>query len=289
MFIPHYGQIAGPLYDLTRKGVAWDWSTSCDDAMARLKAALLSAPVLRALRYDADAKQIFLTVDTSPIAAGWVVSQLDQNGVRKPAVYGAKTLGRPQRNYDQSKRELYGLKLALQAEKQNILGVHVIVETDCKPVIGMIKNCNTADIHCQRWIGVIKQYDAEFVHIAGTENVMADMLSRAAYGGADSDEGASDDGSDASPDEEIISRPLGPDAKLSASDTKLSPTCQGALVHAIAGSEWGSGRYRETKYEGKARDLCDLCVKRDAGEQLRREDRHRIDRMFLEEGYFMAC
>ncbi|RYA38525.1 hypothetical protein DD606_25955 [Enterobacter cloacae complex sp. GF14B] len=45
----------------------------------------------------------------------------------------------------------------------------------------MITNCSTPDIAMLRWIAYIKSLNLEFKHIAGKDNPMADMLSKARY------------------------------------------------------------------------------------------------------------
>ena len=45
-FVKDFATIAAPLYNLTKKNVVWSWSSSCQEAFAKLKEALTSAPVL---------------------------------------------------------------------------------------------------------------------------------------------------------------------------------------------------------------------------------------------------
>ncbi|KAL3679385.1 hypothetical protein R1sor_022341 [Riccia sorocarpa] len=86
-------------------------------------------------------RPVIVTVDTSPIAIGWAVGQDDGEGCR----------------------------------------AHVVLETDCLPLLGMIANCSTPDIAMLRWIAYIKTLNPELRHIAGKDNPVADMLSRARY------------------------------------------------------------------------------------------------------------
>ncbi|TFY75176.1 hypothetical protein EWM64_g8838 [Hericium alpestre] len=45
-FIPHYSSIAAPLFQLTRKGVRWNWSMDEERAFNAIKDSLVNAPVL---------------------------------------------------------------------------------------------------------------------------------------------------------------------------------------------------------------------------------------------------
>jgi transposase InsO family protein len=181
IWIPHFAHIADPLYGLLRKNVPFVWTKVHREAMQRLKEALLSPPVLRPLCYDG--RFIIVTVDSSPDAAGWAIGQDDEEGRRFASRFGAKIFSARQRHYPQIKRELWGARTALRQEKDYLIGAQVILETDCLPLLGMIANCDTPDIAMLRWIAFIRMINPELRHIAGKNNPVADMLSRARYDG----------------------------------------------------------------------------------------------------------
>ncbi|KAL3680762.1 hypothetical protein R1sor_023718 [Riccia sorocarpa] len=83
------------------------------------------------------------------------------------------------------KRELWGVYSALRTDRDFLIGASVVLETDCLLLLGMVANCNTPDITMLRWIAYIRSFNLELRHIAGKENVVADMLSRARYEGED--------------------------------------------------------------------------------------------------------
>ncbi|KAL3685685.1 hypothetical protein R1sor_003707 [Riccia sorocarpa] len=111
--------------------------------------------------------------------------QDDAEGNRFAARFGARVLSNTQRDYPQVKRELWGTVTAMKALKEYLMGAVVVVETDCLPLLGMITNCSTPNVTMLNWIAYIKSLNSEFKHIAGKENVVADMLSRARYDGED--------------------------------------------------------------------------------------------------------
>ncbi|KAL3702469.1 hypothetical protein R1sor_020491 [Riccia sorocarpa] len=182
--IPHYAHMAEPLYALLKKGKRFIWSLLHHDAMEKLKRVLQSPSVLRRLNYTCG-RPVVVTVDTSPKAVGWAIGQDDEKGVRFVARFGAKILAGRQRDYPQVKRELWGVYSALRTDKDFLIGASVVLETDCLPLLGMVANCNTPDITMLRWIAYIRSFNPELRHIAGKENVVADMLSRARYEGED--------------------------------------------------------------------------------------------------------
>ncbi|KAL3687707.1 hypothetical protein R1sor_014016 [Riccia sorocarpa] len=180
--IPHYAHAAEPLYALLMKGKRFSWSLEHHKAMKKLKIALQSPPVLRRLDFTCG-RPIIVTVDTSPRAVGWAIGQDDVDGVRFAGRFGAKILAGRQRDYPQVKRKLWGVYTALRTDRNFLIGAVVMLETDCLPLLGMIANCSTLDITMLRWIAYIRNFNPELKHIAGKENVVADMLSRARYEG----------------------------------------------------------------------------------------------------------
>ncbi len=71
-YVRSYSNLAGPLFELTRKDVAFVWDVGCEQAYQALKAALVDAPVLT----RPDFKQTFwLDVDWSPKGVGAILSQ----------------------------------------------------------------------------------------------------------------------------------------------------------------------------------------------------------------------
>jgi hypothetical protein len=141
---------------------------------------LTSESVLVPLGYGVDAPPVILTVDTSGIAVGWCLSQM-KNDVRRPARFGARLLHDAQKNYSQLKKELWGMMIALKSDVIYLRGANLIIETDCLPLLGIIKNCEHADSHVLRWVAFVRSYAPELRHISGESNVVADMLSRARF------------------------------------------------------------------------------------------------------------
>ena len=151
--------------------------------METLKDALLKAPALRPPIFflqTEEEKQIFLTVDTSPTAAGWTLGQEDGNQ-RFSIKFGAKVLNARQKNYSQLKRELWGMYTSLKNDRAYFQGAKVVLETDCKPLIGIIKNCDTHDLAMLSWVAYIKSFDLDIRHIKGKDNVVADILWRGEF------------------------------------------------------------------------------------------------------------
>ena len=116
---------------------------------------LLNALVLHKPRYDSQ-HPIIVTVSTSPIGIDWVVSLEEKDGSRYAVQFGAKILTECQRAYPHIKRELWGMLIAIKTDREYLIGAEVVIETDCRPLLGMISSCETSDIAMLRWIAYRK-------------------------------------------------------------------------------------------------------------------------------------
>ena len=130
------------MYGLLKKGQKFKWEKEHTEAMKRLKGMLVMAPALRKVVYK-EGMSIFVTVDLSPTGIGWVINQEGEDGARYSIRFGAKVLSEWQRGYTQVKRELWSIVSAVKTDKDYLIGSEVVIETDCLPILGMIRMCNT--------------------------------------------------------------------------------------------------------------------------------------------------
>ncbi|GBG78555.1 hypothetical protein CBR_g27780 [Chara braunii] len=81
-FIKGFTAIAGPLTNLLRKDQSLIWTPECDQAFSKLKAALISAPVL--IRPDLE-KPFILITDWQPEAISAILAQVGSSGLETGA------------------------------------------------------------------------------------------------------------------------------------------------------------------------------------------------------------
>ena len=91
-YVSNFAKVASPLHSLTGKidashrksGKTLRWSDEADVALASLKQALCSAPILTYPRFD---REFVLEVDASIKGLGACLSQLDENGKLRPVAF----------------------------------------------------------------------------------------------------------------------------------------------------------------------------------------------------------
>ena len=170
VFIKDFAKLAGPLNHLLRKDVPFEWGPAHDKSMADLKEALKNAVPLGNIDYESEGT-VVLAVDTSYRAVGFYIYQesADTGKKKKFIKFGSITLNEREARFSQPKRELFGLKRALEASEYILFGCRKLaVETDAKYIHGMLNNPEMGpNATINRWIEKILMYHFELRHVAG--------------------------------------------------------------------------------------------------------------------------
>jgi len=187
IWIRNYSHLARPITELWRKTEDFVWDERRQEAFDTLKELVSSAPALNPIDYTSD-REVVLSVDTSLHAVGFILSQVDDQGRKRPARYGSIPMNERESRYSQPKLELYGLFRALRAFRIHLIGVRKLrVEVDAKYIKGML---NEPDLQpnaaINRWIQGILLFDFTLIHVPGIKHVGPDALSRRSLGEGES-------------------------------------------------------------------------------------------------------
>src|SRR5271168_3209266 len=170
VFIKDFARLAGPLNELLRNSKVFEWGPRQEKSMAELKNALLDAVPLGNIDYNSDGA-VVLAVDTSYMAVGFYIYQEDPTGRKKKVFvkFGSITMNEREARFSQPKRELFGLKRALEASEYLLIGCRkLVVETDAKCIHGMLNHPEMGpNATINRWIEKILMFHFELRHVAG--------------------------------------------------------------------------------------------------------------------------
>ena len=139
---------------------------------------MTSAPILRNPDYSDPDRPLNLTVDASPVGCGAVLGQNDADGRRYVCRYESYRSNERERGYPQVKRELFGLKVMVKKLRGYLYAKHFVIETDARPVIGLLNKPDIPGDAASRWIAYLLLFDFTIRHIPGEDNTAADALSR---------------------------------------------------------------------------------------------------------------
>ena len=123
-----------PIYQLTRKGIPWEWTAECQNAFKSIKKDLTNPPVLV---MPNDKGHFVLVSDTSTVGCGATLYQKIDRKYRV-VVYYSKKLPEAVKRYSISELELTGL-LANTAFKHILNNVNFTVYCDHSALVHIIK------------------------------------------------------------------------------------------------------------------------------------------------------
>lgn len=176
-FCRNFSTVVHPLTSLLSPANAFIWTDACQQAFEGAKLLLTSAPVLAA----PDCTRCFkLEVDASALGMGAVLIQEDDVGFEHPICYFSRKFNRHQRNYSTIEKEALGLILALQFFEVYVGSsvLPVTVYTDHNPLVFLSRMYNHNQ-RLMRWSLIVQNYNLIIKHKKGSENIIADTLSRA--------------------------------------------------------------------------------------------------------------
>lgn len=171
-FCPNLSEKSSILRDLLRNDVEYTWNACHDKCYEGIKT-ILSSPTTLKL-FDVH-KPVTVSVDASKSGIGAVLLQDNQ-----PVEYASCTMTTAQQHYAQIEKEMLAIEFGLTRFHQYIYGQKVTVETDHKPLVGLIKK-PIADVSPRLARMRLKclPYDAYLIYKPGKELVIADTMSRA--------------------------------------------------------------------------------------------------------------
>lgn len=174
-FIPHFSELASPLFDLTRKKGCSKivWLPVHQKAFDSLKNAIASNPVLRSPDFS---KLFYLRTDASDCGVGAVLEQNFEDG-RHPILYLSKKLSDTEKRYAVIEKECFAIIWSIKSLRVFLEGRSFVVESDHAPLqwLDRIKMTNQRLL---RWSLTLQEFNFEVVHVKGKDNVVADYLSR---------------------------------------------------------------------------------------------------------------
>ena len=178
-FVPHGADILQPLNSLLAapkdSAKTLLWSDVATTAFSRIKEALANATILSHPKPEA---LTCIMADASNTAVGAVLQQFI-DGQWRPISYFSKKLRPPETRYSTFDRELLAIYLAIKHFRHFVEGRVFHISTDHKPLT--YAPTTRSDRHSPRQarhLDFILQFTSDIRHVKGTDNAVADALSR---------------------------------------------------------------------------------------------------------------
>lgn len=153
------------------------WSEEQTNAFENLKKALSNATLLY---HPSPEDELYLYVDASNIALGAVLQQKNTtNGSENPIAFFSKKLSSSQCKYSAYDRELLAIYESIKHFRYMLEGRRFTIMTDHKPLTFLFqKKIDACTPRQFRYLDYISQFSTTICHIPGSNNIVADSLSR---------------------------------------------------------------------------------------------------------------
>ena len=159
--------------NLLAKDASFVFDEECLQTFETLKQSLTSAPVIEIPNWNLPFE---IMCDASDYAIGTVLGQR-QGKLPSVVYYASKTFNDAQLNYSTTEKELLAVVFALDKFRSYLLGSKVVVFTD-HAALKYLLSKKDAKARLIRWILLLQEFDLEIRDKKGSENVVADHLSR---------------------------------------------------------------------------------------------------------------
>jgi hypothetical protein len=163
-----------PLLQLLRKNTPWKWSAEMQEAFETLRDKF--ANTIHLVHPDENLPFVVNT-DSSAKPTGTILSQQDQEGNTNIVSTASRALTPTEQRYTTCEQELPAIVLALEKFRIYTCGHKVILNTDNKSLT-FLNQCAITSNRVARWMITLQQYDIELRHVTGTDNHLADIISR---------------------------------------------------------------------------------------------------------------
>ena len=167
-----FSQKVQPLVALTKKNNQFKLFLECQATFDDIKQALTRPDIMA---FPTDDDLYILDCDAADDSIGCVLSQ-QQSNEEKVIAYGSQTLGKSERNYCATDRELLAVKYFMEYYKHYLLGHHFKVRSDHE-ALQWLFSMKEPKHWIARWIEVLSEFDFELEYHPGKKHGNANALS----------------------------------------------------------------------------------------------------------------
>ena len=175
-FIQSFAFIAKPLTHLTRDDVKFSWGPEQAQAFAELKGYMVREPILKAPDFS---RVWYIVTDACDIGiAAWLGQRYD--GKIHPVAYFSRQLRKSEVSLKRDAMELECLAIieGLKKFRPLVWGQRIVIMSDNSALQWLLNSNNYKSARLTRWAMAVQGYNAQLLHIPGTQNRVADALSR---------------------------------------------------------------------------------------------------------------
>ena len=174
-FIRDYATVTAPLTELTKTTERIKWMPEHTHAWKALQEAMASHPVLR---QPDSGKEYYVDTDASNTGLGAALMQRGDDGTLHPTAYASRKLTPVERTYSTREQEALAIVFAIEKFECYLAGRRFTVVTDHRSLSWLMTQPMVKG-RLANWAYKLRNHDFTIVYRRGSENHLADFLSRA--------------------------------------------------------------------------------------------------------------
>ena len=173
-FVPSFSDTAQPLNQLLKKNTPFLWDEAQQEAFDQIRH---SVAVSTFLSLPDPARGFVIYTDASNVGVGAVLCQKTPNGGLDYIYFASRSLNETERRWGVGEREAFAIVWACETFERYIRGIPTVVYTDHKNLNWMGSSLKGKVL---RWTIRLQEFTLSIRYIAGSDNCIADWLSRSA-------------------------------------------------------------------------------------------------------------
>ena len=158
---------------MLEKVAKFDFDEACKVAFDEIKYRLVTTPIMVTPEWN---KKFVIMCDASDYAMGTVLGKRTEK-IFKAIYYVSETFNEAQENYSTIEKEMLAMVFACEKFRPYILGSPVIIHTDHATIRYLMAKKDVKP-RLIRWVLLMQEFDLEIKEKKGSDNVIADHLSR---------------------------------------------------------------------------------------------------------------
>ena len=180
-FVPRFADISRPLTTLMKKDVKFEWTSACQKSFELLKEALCGEPVLK---YADTSKPYTLYTDASKFGWAGVLTQphtttIDGKSTTTdhPVSFVSGLFRGSQLNWAALTKEAFAIYMSVKKLSFYLTDAQILLRSDHKLLEKFLLK-NTLNSKVNNWTMELEAFNIQFYYIKGSNNILADTLSR---------------------------------------------------------------------------------------------------------------
>ena len=180
-FVPRFADISRPLTTLTKKDAKFEWTSACQESFELLKEALCGELVLK---YADTSKPYTLYTDASKYGWAGVLTQphtltIDGKSTTTdhPVAFVSGLFRGSQLNWAALTKEAFAIYMSVKKLSFYLTDAQILLRSDHKPLEKFLLK-NTLNSKVNNWAMELEAFNIQFDYIKGSNNILADTLSR---------------------------------------------------------------------------------------------------------------